>query len=74
LGTEELAQWVPLPGSGDQGCDDNRGINGLDTKCLSLLYDEERVARLTPWDSNALPRAMDVSQDLQLLERMIAHP
>lgn len=38
----ELANWpsgVPLPGSGDQMCDDNKGINGLDMKHLYLLYD-----------------------------------
>ena len=38
----ELDNWprgVPIPGSGDSACDDNRGINGLDMKQLCLLYD-----------------------------------
>jgi hypothetical protein len=38
----QLENWpseVPLPGSGSQSCDDNKGINGLDTKHLSLLYE-----------------------------------
>ena len=38
----QLENWpseVPLPGSGSQSCDDNKGINGLDTKHLTLLYE-----------------------------------
>ena len=37
----ELENWpgeVPLPGSGSQLCDDNKGINGLDMASLSMLY------------------------------------
>jgi hypothetical protein len=38
----QLENWpseVPLPGSGSQLCDDNKGINGLDKKLLLLLYE-----------------------------------
>jgi hypothetical protein len=38
----QLENWpseVPLPGSGSQSCDDNKGVNGLDKRHLSLLYE-----------------------------------
>jgi hypothetical protein len=38
----QLENWpseVPLPGSGSQSCDDNKGINGLDKRHLVLLYE-----------------------------------
>ena len=37
----ELENWpggVPLPGTGSPLCDDNKAVNGLNTKHLSLLY------------------------------------
>jgi hypothetical protein len=37
-----LENWpseVPLPGSGSQSCDDNKGINGLQKGHLLLLYE-----------------------------------
>ncbi|TFK34670.1 hypothetical protein BDQ12DRAFT_726711 [Crucibulum laeve] len=38
----ELENWpkeVPLPGSCTEACDDNRGVNGLDLKMLTLLHE-----------------------------------
>jgi len=38
----QLENWpseVPLPGSGSQSCDDNKGVNGLNKTHLSLLYE-----------------------------------
>lgn len=38
----QLENWpreVPLPGSGNQSCDDNKGVNGLNKRYLSLLYE-----------------------------------
>jgi hypothetical protein len=38
----QLENWpseVPLPGSGSQSCDDNKGINGLEKRHLVLLYE-----------------------------------
>jgi hypothetical protein len=41
----QLENWpseVPLPGSGSQSCDDNKGINGLEKRHLALLYDASK--------------------------------
>ena len=38
----QLENWpseIPLPGSGSQSCDDNKGVNGLNKRHLSLLYE-----------------------------------
>jgi hypothetical protein len=38
----QLENWptdVPLPGSGSQSCDDNKGVNGLNKRHLTLLYE-----------------------------------
>jgi hypothetical protein len=50
----QLEHWpseVPLPGSGSQSCDDNKGINGLDKRHLVLLYEavksEDRPLRFS---------------------------
>ena len=64
----ELDNWpsgVPLPGSGDQSCDDNKGINGLDMKHINLLYDTMK-SETCPLGFrrviNTMPPATGVSQ------------
>ena len=45
----ELENWpsdVPLPGSGSLLCDDNKGINGLNTKHLTMLHKATRSGQL----------------------------
>ena len=70
----QLENWpseVPLPGSGSQSCDDNKGVNGLNKRHLSLLYEAttspdrplkfSRIAH-APASSRGSINAMDASE------------
>jgi len=78
----ELENWpgeVPLPGSGSQLCDDNKGIKGLNMKHLSLLYEaaksEDRALRIcriaTASGSSSIPMH---TNPLQRLVVSLARP